>query len=290
MKFIEYKNVYKYYESFCALVNVSLKIKSNGVHALLGPNGAGKTSTINCLIRKEFQDTGHIDSIIPTSSINYLPENPPLIEDVKVIDYLKFCRSLKSGKEFIGMQELIGRLELKEFENKIISTLSKGNKQKVNLVQAFLGNPKLIILDEPNTNIDPKIIRVVRHIISELKSEVSFLISSHQLLEVDAIADDITILNDGAVLFTGSKNELLGNKRQIRFLIEEQVDPEKVMSFFKDNQIEEFSQKENWFQIGEIKEDETSSLIKEISSKIPVCEIYSQTRSLEQAYFKEFPL
>ncbi len=290
MKFIKYQNVYKYYESFCALSDVSLEIKGKGVHALLGPNGAGKTSTLNCLIRKEFQDIGIIESEIPTSSINYLPENPPLIEDVKVLDYLKFCRSLKSSNEYFSMNELIERLELKDFKNKIISNLSKGNKQKINLVQAFLGHPNLIILDEPNTNIDPKIIRIVRNLIHELKNEVSFLISSHQLLEVDAIADDITILNDGAVLFTGSKRELLGNKKELHFILKDENDSGKVFGLFKEKNISTFQQDNSSFKVEGIINNEMTALIDEISSRVAVSEIYSQTRTLEQAYFKEFPL
>mgnify|MGYP000332740237 CR=1 FL=1 len=290
MKFIKYNNVYKFYESFCALKDVSFEIKAHGVHALLGPNGAGKTSTINCLIRKEFQDLGSIQSTISSTLINYLPEDPPLIEDVKVIDYLNFCRSLKSQDQYLDMYELIERLELSAFKHKIISNLSKGNKQKVNLVQAFMGRPKLIILDEPNTNIDPKIIRVVRTIIEELKSKVSFLISSHQLLEVDAVADEITILSDGKVLFTGNKLDLLGSQKQIHFLTDNKIVSEDVLKFFRDNEITKFSQSENWFIVDGVNESETTEFIKKITSKLEVTEIYSKPLSLEQAYFKEFPL
>ncbi len=205
---IKLEGVSKSYGKTMALSDLNLEIKACGVHGLLGPNGAGKTTLLKILSSFCQYDSGVITQDLE-NQINYLPEIAPLVEEVSVITYLDFISSLHKSNKFFSVDEIISYFDLKPFKHKIIKYLSKGNKQRVALSQVFLGNPKLIILDEPNVNLDPISIKKLRDLIDKLKKEISFIISSHQLNEIECLAEDITILNQAKCLYSGELSKLI---------------------------------------------------------------------------------
>ncbi|HQN93102.1 MAG TPA: ATP-binding cassette domain-containing protein [Prolixibacteraceae bacterium] len=217
---IKLENLTKIYDYQKAVDNISFEVKTGEILGFLGPNGAGKTTTMKAITCYLSPDSGDIKvgglSVLQNPSavkknIGYLPENNPLYADMAVIDYLKFAAELQNvPKEKIKdrLWEMIQVCGLKNEKHKKIRELSKGYKQRVGLAQAMIHDPKILILDEPTTGLDPNQIVEIRELIRRIGREKTVILSSHILAEVEATCDRIIIINKGRIVADGTSEEL----------------------------------------------------------------------------------
>ncbi|MBQ6984302.1 MAG: ATP-binding cassette domain-containing protein [Paludibacteraceae bacterium] len=179
------------------LQDVSLEIPEGQVLGLLGPNGAGKSTLMKILIGLWKADSGTVQ--VP-ANIGYLPENNPLYEEMYVVEYLQFMAGLEGiqNTEY-RVQTLIERVGLTPEKHKHIRELSKGYRQRVGLAQALLGDPDLLILDEPTTGLDPNQLVEIRSLIRALGRDRTVILSTHIMQEVREMCDRVVILDHGQV-------------------------------------------------------------------------------------------
>ena len=208
---IEVQNLTKTYGQITAVNNISFTVEKGEIVGFLGPNGAGKSTTMNII-------TGFIPSTEGTvkvdgydimenpkevkKRIGYLPELPPLYMDMTVQDYLYFSSELKSvdkKKRKGQINEIMELVRITDVRKRLIKNLSKGYKQRVGLAQALIGNPEVLILDEPTVGLDPKQIIEIRRLIKALGKEHTIILSSHILPEVSAICERVIIINKGEI-------------------------------------------------------------------------------------------
>ena len=229
---IEIENLTKRYGNFTAVNGISFSVQEGEVLGFLGPNGAGKSTTMNML-------TGYISSTSGKAlicgynimenpdeakrQIGYLPEIPPLYYDMTVKEYLKFVYDLKKVKSEEGKSRHIARIitevGLAEKTGRLIKNLSKGYKQRVGLAQALIGDPKVLILDEPTVGLDPRQIIEIRNVIKQLGKQRTILLSTHILQEVSAICDRVVIINRGEIAAMDTIENLSGKAIGGRFQI-----------------------------------------------------------------------
>ena len=214
-------NISKRYGDHYAVKDLSFEIEKGTVYGFLGPNGAGKSTTMNIM-------TGYIAATEGTVSVNdldiaknafaakkcigYLPEQPPLYQDMTIKEYLNFVADLKKinkSERAKQIEDVMDKTFIKSMSNRLIRNLSKGYKQRVGLAQAMLGNPEVIILDEPTVGLDPKQIIEIRELIKELKKEHTVILSSHILSEVAEVCDKFMIIARGRMVASGTEEELL---------------------------------------------------------------------------------
>lgn len=220
---IEVKNLSKFYGENKALDNISFSVEENTVVGFLGPNGAGKSTTMNIITGYLSATKGSVtlngkDTIDDPNDvkkmIGYMPEIPPLYLDMTVKEFLEFNYALKKvtlPKEK-HLKEVCALVRITEVYNRLIGNLSKGYRQRVGMAQALIGNPPLLILDEPTVGLDPKQIIEVRNLIRNLGKNHTVILSSHILPEVQAVADRIIIINKGKLVADGTPFELEHNR------------------------------------------------------------------------------
>lgn len=219
---IEVKNLTKKYGSHTAVDGLSFKIEKGRIYGFLGPNGAGKSTTMNIITGYVAASDGDvlIDGVDilkepekAKAMIGYLPELPPLYADMTVKEYLDFVAELKkveSSSRKEAVEKVMEQTNIKDMSSRLIRNLSKGYKQRVGMAQAILGNPEVLIFDEPSVGLDPRQIIEVRDLIRELGKEHTVILSSHILSEVSAVCDHILILSKGKLVADGSPEELAG--------------------------------------------------------------------------------
>lgn len=228
---IEVKHLSMSYGKREVLKDVSFHVEDGKTVGLLGSNGAGKSTMMNIL-------TGYIKPVAgdifiqdidmrknpkeAKRKIGYLPEIPPLYRDMKVLEYLQFVAELKGiddTKEEI--QRVITLMNLEEHQLDFIKKLSKGFQQRVGFAQALLGNPEVLILDEPLVGLDPAEAKSTRELIQSLRHEQVIIISSHVLKEIDELCDSVLMLKDGSVILDGSTTDAKrrGNKDTYRLVV-----------------------------------------------------------------------
>lgn len=217
---ISVEHLTKCYGDFTAVNDLSFQIDEGHVYGFLGPNGAGKSTTMNIMTGCLSATSGHVkidgydifeDPYKAKKLIGYLPEHPPLYMSETPLEYLKFVGEAKGlrGEELRKqIDEVIERTKLTDVKNRRISALSKGYKQRVGIAQALLGNPKVIILDEPTVGLDPIQIIEIRELIKELGKTHTVIFSSHILSEVQAICDRILIITKGKLIAFGETENL----------------------------------------------------------------------------------
>ena len=217
---ISVKHLTKYYGEHLAVDDISFEISEGHVYGFLGPNGAGKSTTMNiitgCLSATDgtVLIDGHDIFEEPDEAkklIGYLPEHPPLYMNESPLEYLKFvgeAKGLRGGELIAQVNEVIEKTGISNVKNRRISALSKGYKQRVGIAQALLGNPKVIILDEPTVGLDPIQIIEIRDLITELGKTHTVIFSSHILSEVQAICDQIVMIARGKLVAFGEPEEL----------------------------------------------------------------------------------
>lgn len=216
---IEVKNLTKRYGANVALDNVSFSVEEGEILGFLGPNGAGKSTTMNIV-------TGYLSSTEGTVTvgghdilenpneakklIGYLPEIPPLYMDMTVKEYLNFMYDLKKVTlpREKHIQEICRLVKIQNVYKRLIGNLSKGYKQRVGIAQALLGNPPVLILDEPTVGLDPKQIIEIRKLIKDLGRNHTVILSSHILPEVQAVCERVIIINNGKLVADGATDRL----------------------------------------------------------------------------------
>ena len=217
---IEVKNLVKRYGDFEAVRGVSFEIKKGMIYGFLGPNGAGKSTTMNiitgCLAATEGEVTVngcdiYEDPIGAKSAIGYLPEQPPLYTDMNPEEYLLFvgeAKGLRGDELYREVDRVIRKTGLDEYSTKLIKNLSKGYKQRVGIAQAILGNPEIVILDEPTVGLDPRQIIEIRELIKELGRDSTVILSSHILTEIAEVCDYVIIISHGRVVASDTLENL----------------------------------------------------------------------------------
>lgn len=217
---VQVKNLVKKFNGQYAVKNVSFEASENKILGFLGPNGAGKSTTmkiITCFLPST-EGTVNVNGLdINTdpraikSQTGYLPENNPVYPDMYVHEYLRFIGKLNGiDKRDLKnrVSEMVERCGLKREQNKLIGSLSKGYRQRVGLAQTLLHDPKVLILDEPTTGLDPNQITEVRNLIKEISQEKTVIISTHIMQEVQALCDKVVIINEGEIVADGTLEEL----------------------------------------------------------------------------------
>lgn len=218
---IEIKNLVKSYGTKNALDNVSFSVKKGEVMGFLGPNGAGKSTTMNIICGYLAAGSGSVlvDGINAADNptevkrrIGYLPEQPPLYMDMTVLEYLIFVFELKGvkAKRDAHLRKIMEKVRIYDVRGRLIRNLSKGYKQRVGLAQALIGDPDVLILDEPTVGLDPRQIMEIRDVICELGRERTVILSTHILQEVMAVCDSYTIINKGRIAASGKMDEFSG--------------------------------------------------------------------------------
>ena len=218
-KLIEVKNLCKNYDGHPAITDLTFTIEKGHIYGFLGPNAAGKSTTMNiitgCLAASsgEVYVGGYDIFEQPKEAkklIGYLPEIPPLYIDQTVEEYLFFVAEAKGFKKdaaFAEIDRVILETHIEDVAERLIKHLSKGYRQRVGIAQALIGNPEVIILDEPTVGLDPKQIIEIRDLIRELGQSHTVILSSHILSEVQAICDEVLIISKGRlVLFDKIEN------------------------------------------------------------------------------------
>ncbi len=208
---IKIEHLVKNFGSICAVDDISFSVEKGEIVGFLGPNGAGKSTTMNMLTGYLSSTSGSIriagyevldDPREAKKLIGYLPEQPPLYLDMTVEEYLSFCYDLKECKlnKTEHLKEVCEVAKISDLYKRVIKNLSKGYRQRVGIAQALIGNPQVIIFDEPTVGLDPKQIIEIRALIRNLGKDHTVILSTHILQEVQAVCDRIVIINKGKIV------------------------------------------------------------------------------------------
>ncbi len=216
----------KYYDSFRAIENISFDVPAGSICAFLGPNGAGKSTTIKILTGVLAPTSGEArvagydmfeQRMEASKVLGYLGENGPLYPEMtpeRYLEYVARVRGLLGDEASAAMEKVMNECQLAEVWRRPIRKLSKGFRQRVGLAQALIHDPKVLILDEPTTGLDPNQISVVRDLIRNFSQaeQKAVLLSTHILQEVEAIADKVILVNQGILQFDGTPADLAGDE------------------------------------------------------------------------------
>ena len=305
---IEVKNVTKKYANITAVNNISFSVKDGEVVGFLGPNGAGKTTTMN-MITGFIEPTagqiivnGYDISKKPKKAkkqIGYMPEGVPLYTEFTVkefITYMAELKLLKGEQKKNDVKKVIEETGLSNVENKLIRNLSRGYKQRVGLAGTLVGNPAVIILDEPTVGLDPKQITEIRNLIKELGKNHTVILSSHILSEVSQICERVIIINNGKIVAVDTPENLEKKTKEKNTLLVTVEDPKNNMKTLKEKipQIEEIKllkdNEDNTKQYS-ITSNEQVDLRKKLFEVLPkeeitIFELKKSEATLEEAFIK----
>ena len=215
---IEVRNLTKKYGSFAAVKNISFTVEKGHIYGFLGPNGAGKSTTMNIITGCLAATSGEVlidgydiyeDPVEAKRCIGYLPELPPLYTDMTPEEYLRFVAEAKGVQNIeADVERVIEKTSLGSVRNRLIKNLSKGYRQRVGIAQAILGDPAIIILDEPTVGLDPLQIIEIRDLIRELGETHTVILSSHILSEISAVCDYLIIISHGRIVASDTVSNL----------------------------------------------------------------------------------
>jgi ABC-2 type transport system ATP-binding protein len=244
---IEIQNLTKKYGQIKAVNNVSFTVEKGEILGFLGPNGAGKTTTMNIITGFIPSSEGSVkvcgydimdNPIEVKKRIGYLPEQPPVYFDMTVKDYLDFVSDLKLVSKKVKKSQLADIMELvkiTDVRHRLIKNLSKGYKQRVGLAQSLIGNPEVLILDEPTVGLDPKQIIEIRKLIKALGKQHTIILSSHILPEVSAVCERVVIINKGCISAIDTPENLSKNFGAVsRLSVTVAGSKSSVVSYIKD--------------------------------------------------------
>lgn len=287
---IKVQNLEKKYKGFTALNKISFEVSEGTIHGLLGENGAGKTTTMRCLLSLTYPDSGNMwiaeqkiskKNFKIRKDISYLAGDFKPYENFTPLQYFQYILSIENNNSNL-YEDLSQRFKLEL--NKKIKDLSKGNKQKVGIIQAFMKDPKLLILDEPTSGLDPNFQRVFRDLIVEEKEKgKTILLSSHDLLEISNCCDFVTIMKEGNVVASQSKNEI--EKKSLKLIKVTFNDLPKISELDKLKFIKNFSVNNN--QISFMISGEMDHFIKFISN-YKIVDIESESSNLSDTLMEYF--
>ncbi len=216
---VEVKNLSHKYSVQWAIQDINFEINQRGILGLLGSNGAGKSTSMNIICGVLNQTSGQVlingidirkNPVEAKKNIGFLPQKPPLYSDHNVDEYLTYCANLRlmdKSKIKAAVERAKERTGISSYSKRLIRNLSGGYQQRVGIAQAIVHNPRFIVLDEPTNGLDPNQILEIRALIKEISAEHSVLLSTHILSEVDAICDNIKMIEHGHLVFSGTMND-----------------------------------------------------------------------------------
>lgn len=232
LRMIQVKDLTKQYGKRTAVDHISFEINDGEVVGFLGPNGAGKTTTMNMVCGYISSTSGEVkinghdilkEPLEAKKCIGYLPEHPPLYSDMEVFEYLSFVYELKKvkGNKKEHIEEIMEKIGLSHVKDRVIKNLSKGYQQRVGFAQALIGNPEVLILDEPTVGLDPNQIVEIRKLIEELGKSHTVILSSHILAEIRAVCQKVIIIREGKIVAMDETENLIkkassGNNFQLK--------------------------------------------------------------------------
>jgi ABC-2 type transport system ATP-binding protein len=234
---IEINDIRKSYGDKRAVDGISFKVNEGEILGFLGPNGAGKSTTLNIITGYLSADSGVVkidgtdilaEPIKAKKDIGFLPEIPPLYLEMTVFEYLNFVYDLKGCKlpRKQHLKEICEVVKIYDVGNRLIKNLSKGYRQRVGIAQALIGNPKVLIFDEPTIGLDPRQIIEIRNLIKMLGREHTIILSTHILPEVQAVCDRIVVINKGEIVANEKTEDLINAVDGSRKLVAKIVGPE----------------------------------------------------------------
>lgn len=305
---ITVENLTKYYGPVRAVSDLSFTIEDGQVYGLLGPNGAGKSTTMNIM-------TGCLSPTSGTIRINdidlfeepqkakkligYLPEQPPLYMTETPLEYLKFvgqAKGLKGAELADQIASVISQTGLEHMKNRLISQLSKGYRQRVGIAQALLGDPEIVILDEPTVGLDPIQIVEIRMLIRELGKKHTVIISSHILSEMQAVCDKVLIISNGqlAAFDTPDRLEshLTGSDEITIRTLADKDQTEMLLSSIKDIHSYEITEEADSLLIklqstsGDLRKFACDLFFAFANAKLPVFELSTRKGNLEDVFME----
>jgi len=291
---IEIKGLIKAYGPVQALRGVNLEVRRGEILGFLGPNGAGKTTTIRCLLDLIRPQSGRMrvlgldprkDSVALRSRVGYLPGELKLEGNLTVKETLRYFDNLRGRRsDWRYVRRLAEQLEL-DLE-KPVKNLSKGNKQKVGLIQALMSRPELLLLDEPTSGLDPLMQQVVYRLLREARAGgATVFFSSHVISEVEAIAERVAIIRSGVIVEEAEPGALINmSLRRFRLRFREPVDIDPLTAVEGVTLVERKGDREATLQV----EGEVDGFIKALGA-FPVSDLQSDHLSLEEvflAYYK----
>lgn len=303
---IKVNHLVKNYGNHQAVKDISLHVKQGQIVGLLGPNGAGKSTTMNVLTGYISATDGEVivggydileEPLKAKTQIGYLPEIPPLYMDMAVEEYLVFAAKLKKVKK-TELKEEVNRVmeaaQITDVSHRLIKNLSKGYRQRVGLAQALLGNPPILILDEPTVGLDPNQIIEIRELIRELGKDHTVILSSHILSEVSAVCDYIIIIDNGTIVAEDTTENLTENfsdkarvKMTVKGTAEEVEAVLKACEYIVGYTLEE----RDGMILVDAKTDSNEDRRDELffafaDQKLPVVQMEQETLSLEEIFLK----
>lgn len=305
---IEIKNVTKKYPNITAVDNISFEVKDGEVVGFLGPNGAGKSTTMNMITgfieptEGQIIVNGYDISKKPKKAkkqIGYMPEGVPLYSELTVkefINYMADLKSIKSKEKKESVKKTIDETGLNQVENKLIRNLSRGYKQRVSLAGALVGDPDVIILDEPTVGLDPKQITEIRNLIKDLGKKHTVILSSHILSEVSQICEKVVIINHGKIVAIDTPENLENKTKEKNTILVTVEDPKENMKKL-DKEIKELDEvkflKDNedgtkQYAISSSSEVDLRKKLFEVLPKqeITIFELKKSESTLEDAFIK----
>ncbi len=304
---VEIKNLTKRYGSITAVKNLSFTVSDNEILGFLGPNGAGKTTTMNMITGCLPPTSGTIivngfdiskNPMEAKKCIGYLPEIPPLYTEMKVYEYLKFIAGIKAIPRSERNEQIklaMDRLKITDVSNRVIKNLSKGYKQRVGFAQALIGNPKILILDEPTVGLDPNQILEVRNLIKDLKKDHTIILCSHILQEISAVCDKALIIAKGEMKALDTLKNLSDSvSSNIALTVTVEGDKVKIIDIFNStNDVLDYaeitSDKPNAYTFKlELSNDDARKQVitRLIAEDCSVLEVQTDQASLEQVFVK----
>ena len=246
---IQVEHLVKKYGDKAAVNDISFSVGEGEILGFLGPNGAGKSTTMNILTGYLSATDGVVriggvdvleDPIEAKKQIGFLPEHPPLYMDMTVKEYLDFVYDIKRVKfpRRPHINEICELVKITDVYNRAIKHLSKGYKQRVGLAQALMGNPKVLILDEPTVGLDPRQIIEIRNLIKKLGKNHTVILSTHILQEVQSVCDRILIINKGQIVADGNAEQLTykaaGNRKLVTRVAGPKTEVQKLLRSIPD--------------------------------------------------------
>ena len=305
---IEVKNVTKKYGKAVAVDNISFKINDGEIVGLLGPNGAGKSTTMNMITgfieptEGEIIVDGYDISKKPKKAkkeIGYMPEGVPLYTELTVKEFVTYMAEIKQvdkAQRKEKVEKILENTGLKNVEKKLIRNLSRGYKQRVSMAGALVGDPKILILDEPTVGLDPKQITEIRNLIKELGKTHTVILSSHILSEVSQICNKVIIINKGKIIAVDTPENLENKVTNNNYIYVTVEDTENKLEEIKDKikdikNIELISNNEDGTKQYSIEANENVDIRKTIFSEfakenITIFEMKKADSTLEEAFMK----
>jgi len=243
---IEVQNLTKKYGAHTAISDLNFSINAGEIVGFLGPNGAGKTTTMSIMTGYIAATSGDVkingidilaEPFLAKKNIGYLPDTPPVYGEMRVGEYLNFAAEIKGVRSKTRKENIayvMKQVSISDMSRRLVKNLSRGYRQRVGLAQAMLGDPKVIIMDEPTIGLDPKQIIEMRDVVKTLGKKHTVILSSHIMQEVSAVCDRLLIINRGKIVATGTPESLSGGTKKGQMQVRVKGERKQVLTALKE--------------------------------------------------------